>query len=141
MYETVLADLKQRFGDKVLLSPHDIAPVIASSPAVQANLRSQKRFPIPVRTIGKKVGVSIYHLAEYLSTGDVKVEPPKEDLIPPKSSKPVRVASRTRSREWLHAFQTQIQFQFELLKEVQVIVLDQRTPRNESKKKSGSGKV
>lgn len=92
MYETVLVDLKQRFGDKVLLSPHDLAPVIASSPAVQANLRSQNRFPMPVRKIGKKVGVSIYHLAEYLSTGDVKVAPPKADLRPPEPSKPVRVS-------------------------------------------------
>ena len=141
MYEMVLADLKQRFGDKVMLSPSDIAPVIASSPAVQANLRLQNRFPIPVRRIGKKVGVTIYHLAEYLSTGDVKVAPPKADLSPPAPSKPVRVPSRTRSREWLHAFQTQIEFQFELLKEVEVIFLDQRIARNDPKKKSGVMKL
>lgn len=141
MYETVLADLKQRFGDKVLLSPKDIAPVIAKSPEVQANLRLQKRFPIPIKKIGRSVGVSIYHLAEYLATGDVKVEPPKVDTSPFKPSQPVRVASRTRSREWLHAFQTQIQFQFELLKEIEVIFLDQWTPRNEPKKKPGDKKI
>lgn len=141
MYETVLTDLKKQFGDKVLLSPGDIAPIIDASPAVQANLRSQKRFPIPVKKMGKKVGVSIYHLAEYLSTGDVKVAPPKADLSPPAPSKPVRVASRTRSREWLNAFQMQIQFQFELLKKLEVIFLDKRTPRNEPKKKPGDKKI
>lgn len=141
MYEMVLADLKQRFGDKVMLSPSDIAPVIASSPAVQANLRLQNRFPIPVRKVGKKVGVTIYHLAEYLSTGDVKVAPPKAVLSPPAPYKPVTVAARTRSREWLHAFQTQIEFQFELLKEVEVIFLDQRIQRNDPKKKPGVMKL
>ena len=71
MHSIVLNDLKEKFGDQVLLSPSDIAPIIASSPKVQANLRSQGRFPIPVQKMGAKVGVSIYHLAEYLETGKV----------------------------------------------------------------------
>jgi hypothetical protein len=112
MFTAVLEDLKDRFGDKALLSPADIAPLIASSEKVQANLRSQGRFPIPVQKMGTKVGISIYHLAEYLANGTV---PPKDfqkvlNVPAPKKSK-----SSSRSKEWLMAFRehTEAQYAFE----------------------------
>lgn len=107
MIDTVLADLKSRFGDKVLLSPEDIAPLIASSPAVQANMRSQGRFPIPVKKVGRKIGVSIYHLAEYLAKGEVKTE---VQLIEEYNFVPNVNNVKKGNRDWLLAFQQQNNF-------------------------------
>lgn len=41
MLEIILADLRERFGDKVLLSPEDLVSVINKSEGQQANERSQ----------------------------------------------------------------------------------------------------
>lgn len=68
MFELVLADLKARFGSKVLLSPDDIAEIINCSTGSQANKRSKGTFPIPYDKDGfGKVVVSIYELAKYLA--------------------------------------------------------------------------
>lgn len=124
MIETVLADLKSRFGEKVLLSPEDIAPIIARSPAVQANMRSQGRFPIPIKKMGSKVGITIYHLAEYLANGDVKVEvkPINEvELILNKTTS----KRRKNNRDWLTAFQMQNNFNNELFVRVEKLILEE----------------
>ena len=63
--QAVLDDLKSCFGNKLLLYlqlylqlylllylllyPSDIAPIIATFPEVQANLRSRGRFPISAK--------------------------------------------------------------------------------------------
>lgn len=67
MSDKTLADLKQRFPNRVLLSPDDIADVISTSVAVQANMRARGTFPLPIIKTGRKVGVNIYHLADYLN--------------------------------------------------------------------------
>lgn len=143
MYETILKDLKERFGDKVILTPADIAPVIASSPGVQANHRSRGGFPIPIRKIGTKVGVTIYHLAEYLATGEVVVQAPKPNTTSLKSKPTPSRSVSPRSKAWLMAFQAQIQFQFELAKHIQVIFLDLETRKHKADKNfgKGSGKI
>jgi hypothetical protein len=63
MLEIILADLRDRFGDKVLLSPEDLASVINKSVGQQANERSQGKFPIPHKVEGRRVKVTIYDLA------------------------------------------------------------------------------
>lgn len=85
------------------------------------------------------MGVTIYHLAEYLATGDVKVDASKEKLSPSPTVRAKPVTSR-RSRDWLLAFQTQIDFQFELVKEVEVLLYRQSLPSHE-KKRIGKGKI
>lgn len=67
MIDLVLADLRSRFGVKVLLSPSDIEDVIGVSVGQQANLRSQNKFPIPYDKSMGKVVISIYDLAQYLA--------------------------------------------------------------------------
>ena len=57
-YESILADLKVRFGSRILLTPKDIASLISKSEGVQVKLRLQGRFPIPIKHIGKSVLVS-----------------------------------------------------------------------------------
>jgi len=124
MIETILADLKTRFGEKVLLSPEDIAPIISSSPAVQANLRSQGRFPIPVKKIGRKIGITIYHLAEYLANGDVKVEVKPIDEVELILNKTTS-KRRKNNRDWLTAFQIQNDFNNELFIRVEKLILEE----------------
>lgn len=124
MIETVLADLKSRFGEKVLLSPEDIAPIIARSPAVQANMRSQGRFPIPIKKMGSKVGITIYHLAEYLANGDVKVEVKPIDEVELILNKTTS-KRRKNNRDWLTAFQIQNNFNNELFVRVEKLILEE----------------
>src|SRR5690606_8728598 len=65
---------------------------------------SQGRFPIPVKKIGRRIGVSIYHLAEYLANGEVKTEvkPIEEyNFIPNKNN------VKKGNKDWLLAFQEQ----------------------------------
>lgn len=124
MIETVLADLKSRFGEKVLLSPEDIAPIIARSPAVQANMRSQGRFPIPIKKMGSKVGITIYHLAEYLANGDVKVEVKPIDEVELILNKTTS-KRRKNNRDWLTAFQMQNNFNNELFVRVEKLILEE----------------
>lgn len=113
MHSIVLNDLKEKFGDQVLLSPSDIAPIIASSPKVQANLRSQGRFPIPVQKMGAKVGVSIYHLAEYLETGKVAGTSGDNEKIKKIYRLPALRQSKSsaRSKEWMMAFRLKLDLQ------------------------------
>ena len=124
MHSIVLSDLKEKFGDQVMLSPSDIAPIIASSPKVQANLRSQGRFPIPVQKMGAKVGVSIYHLAEYLETGKVAGSIGDTKDIKKIYSLPAlrQRKSSARSKEWMMAFRLKLDeqhaFEVELFERV-----------------------
>ena len=77
MFDIILKDLRDRFGDKVLLSPEDLAPVINKSEGQQGNERSEGKFPIPHKVEGRRVKVSIYHLAQYLAdigSGEVRQE-------------------------------------------------------------------
>jgi len=67
MTNIILEDLRQRYGNKILLSPEDLTEVLGVSVGQQANLRSSRRFPMPVSYVGRSVKVSIYALADYLS--------------------------------------------------------------------------
>lgn len=72
-YERVLADLKEQFRGRLLLSPEDIAPLISVSAKAQANQRSRGTFPIPLvpqPPLSRKVRISIYALATYLAGED-----------------------------------------------------------------------
>lgn len=67
MIETILADLRAIFGEKVLLEPADLVNVLGISTGQQANLRSEGKFPIEIVKMGGKVKVSIYALAKFLA--------------------------------------------------------------------------
>jgi hypothetical protein len=68
MNTAILGDLKARYGDKVLLDPKDLEPALGITVGQQANLRSAGRFPIRTTKVGNKVKVSIYDMADYLSS-------------------------------------------------------------------------
>lgn len=73
--DEILRDLRQAYGPKVILSPADLALAIGRSPKAQANMRSRGAFPMPVKRVGGKIGVSVYDLADYLA-GDSTIERP-----------------------------------------------------------------
>lgn len=93
MIDLILADLKSRFGAKVLLDPDDLVEVIGISTGQQANLRSQGRFPIATQKIGNRVKISIYELAKYLAglaTAHAKDELAKIPTPLPRAEKKAR---------------------------------------------------
>jgi hypothetical protein len=114
--ESILSDLRKQFGDgKYLLSPKELAPILNKSTRAQANMRAAGNFPLPVVKVGKKVGVSMHDLADFLAGGTVskkKVgsEPSTAAVISAKSPN-----YRRGSRDWLLAFEQSVMYQHELL--------------------------
>ncbi len=79
--DEILRDLRQAYGPKVILSPQDLALAIGRSPKAQANMRSRGAFPMPIKRVGGKVGVSVYDLADYLA-GDAASPSPHQAARP-----------------------------------------------------------
>ena len=73
--DEILRDLRQAYGPKVILSPQDLALAIGRSPKAQANMRSRGAFPMPIKRVGGKVGVSVYDLADYLAGHSASAHP------------------------------------------------------------------
>lgn len=134
-YDNILADLKRRFGDALVLSPKDIAPSIKQSEGVQANLRSDGRFPLPLLPTGtRKVAVSIYHLAEYLAYGKVKsvddTGTPTTPSPAPTPSHPKVKKPKTKENgeyDYLLAWQASLDYQYELIREIEALELADKT--------------
>lgn len=90
-YQSALADLKQSFGDKKLLTPAEIAPYIGKSAAAQAKLRDRGHFPIKVRRdMGNRVVMSIYDVARYIG------EPVDDSPSPMPSSGLTKIDTRAK---------------------------------------------
>jgi hypothetical protein len=97
MLEIILADLRRIFGDKVLLTPEDIAEIIGMSVGQQANKRSDGEFPIPYDGSTGRIKISIYALAEYLANhGRKQVKTALKQEIKLGSDKPTRVQKKAR---------------------------------------------
>ena len=139
--EKTLADLKQRFGDEILLSPEDIAKVLRTSVAVQANMRSKGTFPLPIIRMGNRVGVNIYQLADYLNGNviDLELDDPKMIVaLPPSSATPPSTPQptpkkkipRTKTQnaveeDWRIGFQQSIQFQVAVFAAIEKLDLEE----------------
>jgi hypothetical protein len=93
----ILADLRNQFGKKTLLTPEDLADVIDQSPGAQAVARHRGQFDIPLTPRGRRVLVSIYDLADWLSRDGsapaAPVAPPQIESVPvTKGGKPRRAS-------------------------------------------------
>ena len=106
MLEIILADLRRIFGNKILLSPEDIAEIISTSVGQQANQRSEGKFPIPWNKDDfGRVKISIYDLAEYIANiGKTQVKQTLKQEISLAPDKPTRVQKKARKghleRNW-----------------------------------------
>ena len=86
IFNVILADLKERFGNRISLTPADLVEVLGTSEGQQANQRSEGSFPIPYTKDGGRIKITIYALAEYLarcSTASANVEVRKEIAASP----------------------------------------------------------
>lgn len=146
-YENVLSDLKVRFGDKIWLTPKDLEPLLDKSEDQQTSSRFRKTFPLPVRPIGRSVGVAIYHLAEWLATDKVEghtvkteAEAETESDIEVKAKVKVKVEPTPRRQnkfkkpdyisQMLSFWQASVTFQYELIVEIELVA---RTAPNTEK--------
>lgn len=126
MYDDILFDLKGRFGDKVILSPKDIAPIIDTSIGVQANQRLRQNFPIPIIKQGTKIGITIFALARWLADGSVQPSDSDLETIAPQpaTASPQPSPNKRRSKnDWMLAMEDTISFHTDLLRELQRINL------------------
>ncbi len=136
MFELIFNDIKERFPNKIILSPEDIAPLICINKQVQADMRHRGTFPIPIKKIGKKVGISIYDLAEYLSNDNKK-----EDVIVIKKEKikkeRIDNIKYNVPKNWHIGFKQQSNYLNELFIEVDKILLNTNIKNVEKEIKRG----
>ncbi len=88
--------LKTKTDGKFLMTPEQLEAEIGISEKQQSKLRKENNFPIPWKPVGRNVFYSIYHVADFLLSGEVKqeeapvAEPVKEKPIKPKVLQPVK---------------------------------------------------
>ena len=63
--------LKIKSGGKLVMTPEQLEQEIGISTKQQSVLRTQKRFPIPHKKVGRSVLYSILHIADFLIVGEV----------------------------------------------------------------------
>lgn len=110
----IINDLKNKYGEKYLLSPAELALIINKSVAAQANMRSTGTFPIKVVKIGKKIGISVYDVADFLVSGQLK-EISKTKIAVDTAKITTKITKKRGARDWLLAFEQSVNFQQNLL--------------------------
>lgn len=92
--------LKIKTGGKLMMTPEQLEAEIGISTKQQSVLRTQERFPIPHKKIGRCVLYSIIHIADFLVDGEVYTAPSKKY-----EPKPAPKISRSKSNQDLsHLF-------------------------------------
>ena len=86
--QALLDYLRSKTGGALTMTPKELAVEIRVSEKQQSKLRSEKRFPIPHRAVGRSVQYSINAIADFLLTGEsedqLTVEPsPAPAPLPP----------------------------------------------------------
>lgn len=92
--------LKIKTGGVLVMTPQQLEREIGISTKQQSLLRTQKRFPIPHKQMGRSVLYSIIHIADFLIDGEVYTAPNKKY-----EPKPAPKMSRSKSSQDLsHLF-------------------------------------
>ena len=85
--QALLDYLRSKTGGALMMTPKELVVEIRVSEKQQSKLRSEKRFPIPHRAVGRSVQYSINAIADFLLTGEsedqLAVEPPPAPAPPP----------------------------------------------------------
>jgi hypothetical protein len=89
VYEQVVDYLKNKTGGKLVMSSAQLADELPISVKQQSKLRQDNSFPIPSQTIGRKVYYSVFHIAEFLTTGATS-----DDTAPPPAPSAKATAGR-----------------------------------------------
>lgn len=93
-YEHALADLKEQFGSKKLLTPSEVAKVIPRCVKTIRQIINSTDSPLPPKAVGKRVCVSVYDVARFLADSE---EPAPKSAVPTKAQRvpPMPRQSRT----------------------------------------------
>lgn len=79
--ETVLADLRRRFGaSRVVLTADEVAECLGEGPEGWDAIRKSRGFPLKVERIAGKAVVSIYDFADWMASGFAR--PPEKSRLP-----------------------------------------------------------
>jgi len=78
-YETVLADLRGLFGKKSVLYPEDVGVLLGTESVLAQKVGMGVGLPIKIKSVKGRPCVSIYDMADWLSSADApsKVKDPK----------------------------------------------------------------
>lgn len=127
MYDKILEDLQKTFGDRKFLSPADIAPIIYTSTQTQANMRSKGIFPLPTFKQGKKVGITIYALADWLAINSQlpTKSSPKQGTSSKIIATPRPVKIKKGKNDWIIAFRENLEFNQNLATHLEKIALQE----------------
>ena len=104
--------LKIKTGGKLVMTPEQLEQEIGISTKQQSVLRTQQRFPIPHKKMGRSILYSIIHIADFLIDGEVYTAPSKKY-----EPKPAPKISRSKSNQdlshlfILNAFTTNLELQ------------------------------
>lgn len=122
MRDYILQDLQKKFGEKAVLSPKELAPILHTSESAQSNMRAAGTFPLPVVKQGSKIGVSIWVLADWLANGDVPAcQKQKQKNEEPQGLPQAKLSVRSKrgANDWLVAMELGVEYQSELIREIQ----------------------
>ncbi|ELW9528618.1 hypothetical protein SIO92_002900 [Burkholderia cenocepacia] len=104
-YESILDDLKHRTAGKAVITPEQLSHVLGISTKQQSKLRQDRQFPIPHKNIGRNVFYSIYHVADFLLSGEIQHEDEQPKQIEQKVKKPrVPKTSTSSAVDYSHLF-------------------------------------
>lgn len=92
--------LKIKTGGKLVMTPEQLEQEIGITTKQQSVLRTQQRFPIPHKKVGRSVLYSIIHIADFLIDGEVYTKPNKK--YEPKPSP--KIARSKSNQDLSHLF-------------------------------------
>lgn len=93
--ENVLKYLESRFSGQAVLFVDDIAQLLGRSPTAVTRLIQRDALPFPVKRLGASYCVSIFHLAQWLSSDEALADDlPLNEPPPPKGPKSPKSPSR-----------------------------------------------
>jgi hypothetical protein len=115
--------LEKIFPEQRLLTPAQVAPLIALSVETLANQRGRGFHLIPSVKMGGKVGFYIADVAAFIVCGSVCPEQvEKVEALRPQREKPTKAGGLTRG-EWVLAMRETLDLNAELINEVEAAIL------------------
>lgn len=102
LHKEITDYLKTKTNGKLVLTPEQLEFEIGVSAKQQSKLRKENKFPIPYKNIGRNVFYSIFHVADFLLTGEVSSYEPKEEQIINKSK--IKPQQSSSQQDFSHLF-------------------------------------
>lgn len=109
--------LKAKAKGKLVMTPKQLSEEIPVSVKQQSKKREEKTFPIPHKNIGRNVYYSIFHIADFLLTGQVSKAEEKTEQKPVIKKEKTRATTTNLSHLFLlKSFATHMQEEAQRMK-------------------------